>query len=159
MDQIWQKSMSQILHIPREIFRKNLYERLHKFLHLHKIWSSLSILYCKVWMQHILQTHHSQDQKVAFSQPFKAKCISEVVRIGSIIIFHLSRLWKDKFFILCDVIFLVRLQEKFDIDHFWEWKGKEHPNGFTISVGSGRVSTQTCILSTLLSFSAWKWNL
>ena len=44
--------------------------------------------------------------------------MSEVVRIGSIIIFHLSKL--KKFSILCDVIFLVRLQGKFDIDHSWE---------------------------------------
>ena len=29
-------------------------------------------------------------------------CMSEVVRIGSIIIFHLSELRKAKFFILCD---------------------------------------------------------
>ena len=36
---------------------------------------------------------------------------SEIVRIGSIIIFHLSKLWKAMFIILCDnVIFLVRLQ-------------------------------------------------
>ena len=27
---------------------------------------------------------------------------------------------KAKFFILCDVIFLVRLQGKFAIDHSWE---------------------------------------
>ena len=33
----------------------------------------------------------------------------EVVRIGGIIIFHPSKLWKSKFFILRDVIFLVRL--------------------------------------------------
>ena len=33
------------------------------------------------------------------------------------IIFHLSKLWKAKFFILCDVVFLVRLQGKFEIDH------------------------------------------
>ena len=45
------------------------------------------------------------------------KCISEVERIGSIIIFHLSKLWKAKFFILCGVIFLVRPQVKFEIDH------------------------------------------
>ena len=45
----------------------------------------------------------------------------EVVRIGSIIIFHPSKLWQAKFFILCDVIFLVRLQGKFYIDHSWEW--------------------------------------
>ena len=42
---------------------------------------------------------------------------NEVVRIGSIIIFHLSKLWKAEFLILCDEIFLVRLQEKFEIDH------------------------------------------
>ena len=44
-----------------------------------------------------------------FSWPFKEKCISDVVRIDSIIISHLSQLWKTKFFILYDVIFLVRL--------------------------------------------------
>ena len=61
--------------------------------------------------------------EVTFSQPSKEKCICEVLRIGSIIICHLSKLWKTKFFILCDVILLVRLQEKFEIDHSWEWKG------------------------------------
>ena len=51
-----------------------------------------------------------------FSQPFKQKMyLSEVVRIGSIIIFHLSKRWKAKFSILCDVIFLVRLEGKFEI--------------------------------------------
>ena len=53
----------------------------------------------------------------------KGKRISEVVRIGSIIIFHWSKLWKVKFFMLCDVIFLVRLQRKFEIDQSKEWKG------------------------------------
>ena len=33
------------------------------------------------------------------------------MRIGSIIICHVSKLWKVKFSILCDVMFLVRLQE------------------------------------------------
>ena len=46
--------------------------------------------------------------------------MSEVVRIGRIIIFHLSKLLKAKFSILCEVIFLVRLQGKFDIDLSWE---------------------------------------
>ena len=56
--------------------------------------------------------------------PTFEKCISEVVRIGSIYIFHLvGKKWKAKFFILCDVIFLVRLQGKFEIDHSWEWQG------------------------------------
>ena len=39
-----------------------------------------------------------------FAQPSKEKCISEVVRIGSKFIFRLSKLWKAKFFMLCDVI-------------------------------------------------------
>ena len=43
------------------------------------------------------------------------------MRICSILIFHLSKQWKAKFFILCDVILLVRLQEKFEIDQSWEW--------------------------------------
>ena len=38
------------------------------------------------------------------------------MRIGGIIIFHLGKLWQGKFFILCGVIFLVRLQEKFEVD-------------------------------------------
>ena len=49
--------------------------------------------------------------------------MSDVARICSIITFDLSKLWKVKFSILCDVIFLVRLQGNFDIDHSWEWKG------------------------------------
>ena len=69
-----------------------------------------------------------QTATLAFHTPKFEKCIlptflkrfmSEVVRIGSIIIFHLSQVWKAKFFILCDVIFLVRLQEKFEIYHSW----------------------------------------
>ena len=44
------------------------------------------------------------------------------MRIGSIIILHLSKLWKAKFSILCDAIFLVRLQRKFEIDYSWEWR-------------------------------------
>ena len=55
--------------------------------------------------------------KFTFSQPSKKKCMSGVVRICTIIILHLSKLWIPKFFILCDVIFLVRLQGKVDIDH------------------------------------------
>ena len=56
--------------------------------------------------------------KSTFSEPFKEKMyISEVLRIGSAIIFHLSELWKAKFSILCDVLLLVRLQEKVDIDY------------------------------------------
>ena len=62
--------------------------------------------------------------KRAFSQPFQEKCIGEVVRVHGIIVFQLSKLWKAKFSILCDVIFLGKLQEKFEIDYSWEWKGE-----------------------------------
>ena len=41
----------------------------------------------------------------------------DVLSICSIIIFHPSKQWNARFFILCDVIFLVRLQGKFEIDH------------------------------------------
>ena len=47
--------------------------------------------------------------------------LGKAVRIYSMIMFHLSKLWKAKF-ILCDVIFLVRLQGKFEINTL-EWKG------------------------------------
>ena len=61
-------------------------------------------------------TQQLPSSKSTFSQPSKEKCISEVMRIGSMILFHLSKLWKAKFSLLCDVIFLVRPQGKFDID-------------------------------------------
>ena len=61
--------------------------------------------------------------KRTFSQPFQEKCTGKVVRVDGVIIFHLSKLWKAKFSILCYVIFLVRLQGKFEVDHSWEWKG------------------------------------
>ena len=67
----------------------------------------------------------SQAQKVHSPRPFQEKRISEVVRISSIIIFHLSKLWKAKVFI-------------FVVQYFWwgcrgklklitvgsEWKGQ-----------------------------------
>ena len=37
----------------------------------------------------------------------------------------ISKLFKTGFFILCDVILLVRLRGKFEIDHSWEWKGEK----------------------------------
>ena len=60
---------------------------------------------------------HPQVQKVHSPNLLKDQCISKVVRIGSIIIFYsLSKLWKDRFSIQCDVLFLVWLQEKPEID-------------------------------------------
>ena len=51
--------------------------------------------------------------KSKISKSLKEECISAIVRIGSIIIPHLSKLWKAMFSMLRDVIFLLRLQEKF----------------------------------------------
>ena len=65
------------------------------------------------------------NQLQTLSQSFKEKCMSEVVRIGSVSIFYLSKIWKAELSILRDVIFLVRLQGKFDIDH-WELKGSQN---------------------------------
>ena len=62
--------------------------------------------------------------KSTFSQPFQREIyISDVVRIDSIIIYPLSKLWNAKFSIMCGVIVLVRVQEKFEVDHSWEWTG------------------------------------
>ena len=76
--------------------------------------SQLKALFGQYGIREILRELHSPNLP-------KEKCISVIVRIGVIIIFHLSKLWKTKFSILCDVIFLVRLQ--FEIDHSWGWKG------------------------------------
>ena len=75
---------------------------------------------CRRWFsarKALWLTFSLPSSKSTSSQPFKEKCISVVARIVSLIIFHLSMLWKAKFFILCDEIFVLRLQEKFEIDH------------------------------------------
>ena len=58
--------------------------------------------------------------KKVHSPNLQREMYSEAVRIGSIIISCVSKLVKAKFLILCDVIFLARLQEKFGNDHSWE---------------------------------------
>ena len=95
----------------------------NKFLHrLNPFYcTATSILsHCSYWC---LLTLSLLSSTSVFSQPFKKRCMSDVARICSIITFHLSKLWKVKFSILCDVIFLVRLQGNFGIDHSQEWKG------------------------------------
>ena len=70
---------------------------------------------------HLELTFSLSSSKSTFSEP--SKCICKVMRTGSIIIFQMSKLWEAKFSILCDVIFPVKLQGKFEIDHSsWEWK-------------------------------------
>ena len=86
---------------------------------------------------------------------FKEKCMSEVGRIDSIIIFliFLSKLWKATFFLLCDVIFLVRLQGKFD--HFCFLHPFSQPRSQALSSPSpkslGTRSPFTLIISALCS--------
>ena len=88
--------------------------------------------------------------KSTFSQPsYKENCISEVVWIGVIIIFHLSKLWKTKLSILCDVIFLVRLQEKFEIESLFGVKGLRRV------LCCALFSTNWWFKGTLLNFK-WK---
>ena len=66
------------------------------------------------------------------------------------IIFHLSKLWKTKFFIPCDAIFLVRMKEKFGMDHYWEWRVNIHEE-------STNVSEHTSSFCTILKKSPfWK---
>ena len=55
----------------------------------------------------------------------REKCVGEFVGIASIIIFCLSKSYKSQIslaYFNCDVIFLVRLQGKIEIDHSWERK-------------------------------------
>ena len=77
------------------------------------VWSGGPMIRCLG----LLTLSLPSSQKVPSPNLLNRKCISEVVRIGSAIIFHLRELWKAKFSILSDVLLLVRLQEKFDIDH------------------------------------------
>ena len=60
--------------------------------------------------------------KSTSSQPFKDKVYEWGSENWCIIIFYLSKLWKSKLFILRDVMILMRLQGKFDIDHSEEWR-------------------------------------
>ena len=55
------------------------------------------------------------------SSCFTGRYYSQVQKVHSTK--FLQRRSKAKFFILCDVIFLVKLQGKFEIDHSLEWKG------------------------------------
>ena len=78
---------------------------------LHTVWCNISGEAAgEIWKWLTLALPSS---KSTFSQLYKEKW-SDAVIIGSIIIFRLSKLWKAKFFILCDVTFPVRLQGKFD---------------------------------------------
>ena len=62
--------------------------------------------------------------KKYISQPSTEKCIGEVVRIASIIIYYLSELWKAKFTILCMLYFGWGCRGNLTlITRSWEWKG------------------------------------
>ena len=99
-----------------------------KFEGWRTFWISTTPMACDISIRRVsrssvrLTLNPYKGKKVHSPNLLKEKCISEVVRIGSII-FHLSMLRKAKFSIQCDVLFLVRLQGKFEFDHSWEWKG------------------------------------
>ena len=63
------------------------------------------------------------DVDYTFSQPLKEKCISEVVRIGSISIFRLVLAMKSHVLhtVLCNMSDEAAGEIK--VDHSWEWKG------------------------------------
>ena len=90
--------------------------------------------------------------KSTFSQPFKEKCMWGSEKIGSIINFHLSKLWKVKLSILCHVIFLVRPQGKFEFDHSWEWT---RFTWITLTIFRQTVFTDEHLLSHLFNSSSW----
>ena len=52
----------------------------------------------------VLATLYSQVQNVHSPNLLKRNILREAARIGSMIIFHLTKLWKPKFSILCDVL-------------------------------------------------------
>ena len=57
--------------------------------------------------------------------------MSDVLRIGAIIIFQSEQAMKAKFLILCNVIYWWRLQEKFQLDHFCFDCGGSPENSFS----------------------------
>ena len=71
-------------------------------------WFSLSPSLASCFSSH--QPFHSKIQKGTFSQTLKEKCVRGIARIDGITIFHLNKQWKAKFFLLRDLMFLVRLQ-------------------------------------------------
>ena len=95
---------------PITVGKKFSFQWIALWCQLTEVWSSKT----GMWMRLTLSLP---------SSTFSTEMYKEVARIGSIVILYMSKLWKARFFMLCDVIFLVRLQEKFEMDHSWEWKG------------------------------------
>ena len=94
----------------------------------------------------------AQVKKVYSPNLSKRKCINEVVRIGSTIIFHLSKLWKAKFFIMWDVIFHVKLQGLFELMSL----GSERVNRTTLASSTPMADQSHCIGCSIWShFPLW----
>ena len=73
-----------------------------------------------------------------------------------IIIFQLSKLWKVTFFILCDVIFLVRLQGKFEIDKTLR---SGNPDSTKLRSQKSELTTyHTCILCAQQVHVCSRWT-
>ena len=62
--------------------------------------------------------------------PKQEKCISEVVRIGSIIIFHLSKLWMSHLLPVMLYFWGVMPKGKLGIDYSWECNGLSRYSAF-----------------------------
>ena len=87
-----------------------------------------------------------QLQKVHSRNLLKRDVYVRQWEFGSMIVFHLSKLWKANFFILCDAIFLVRLQGKFEID-------------FTLGserVKSRRYYSSSTTVTSVVNLQGWK---
>ena len=71
---------------------------------------------CVDWASRIVKYNVNKGSIACKSLLYEGDCDCRI----SSIIFHLSMLRKAKFSIQCDVLFLVRLQGKFEFDHSWE---------------------------------------
>ena len=65
---------------------------------------------------------HLTNLAIPLSQPFMEKSMSDAMRIWLYNCFSSDdyKLQKAKLFMLCDVLLLVRLLDKFELDHSWE---------------------------------------
>ena len=87
----------------------------------------------------------------------KEKCVSWVVRIGSIIIFLLSKLWKANFFMLCDVMIFGKAAGE-----IWNWSLWDKFMVFGGDLGPSEVKSTVTAINRLYkerrSLSGGQWK-
>ena len=94
--------------------------------------------------------------KSTFSQPFKRKYMSAVVRICSIIFLYWSEwIWKAKFSLLCNVIFLARLQSQ-EVDRITFSLPRVITFKFPLQPPKNRTS---CCIENLAFHSLLRWKM